>query len=85
MTSCGPRTAPKGPWTLLKTSYQWAMGSEPNTSSRMEMSCGMFATSFSGSEKRGSVGRSGQPMAFATAASLSGVTTTTNQVSSAAR
>ena len=45
----------------------------------------MFATSFAGSENRGSVSRSARPMALATAANLSGVTMRTNQVSSDAR
>src|SRR5262249_4860246 len=41
--------------------------------------------SFAGSENRGSVKRSVRPIAFATAANLSGVTIRTNQVSSEAR
>ena len=45
----------------------------------------MFSTSFAGSENRGSVRRSGRPIAFATDANLSGVTMRTNQVPSAAR
>src|SRR5271156_1802477 len=51
----------------------------------MEVSCGIFAVSFAGSENRGSVRRSGRPIAFATAANLSGVTMRTNQVPSEAR
>ena len=44
----------------------------------------MFASSFAGSEKRGSVKRSARPIAFATAANLSGVMMSTNQVPSEA-
>src|ERR1700691_5282490 len=50
----------------------------------MEVSAGMFAVSLAGSENLGSVRRSVRAIAFATAASLSGVTMRTNQVSSAA-
>src|SRR5712671_649893 len=85
ITSCGPRTAPNVTWTPLKTSYQCAIGCAPKTSSRMAESCGMLAISFAGSENRGSVRRSGRPMASATAASLSEVTSSTNQMSSAVR
>src|SRR5438105_4189354 len=84
ITSSGPRTGPKVTCTPLKTSDQWAIGCAPKTSSRMAVSWGMFAISFAGSENRGSVSRSGRPMALATAASLSGVTRRTNQVPSAA-
>src|SRR6267142_2658767 len=84
ITSSGPRTGPKVTWTPLKTSDQWAIGCAPKTSSRMAVSWGMFAVSFAGSENRGSVSRSGRPMALATAASLSGMTRRTNQVPSAA-
>src|SRR5258708_3823300 len=45
----------------------------------------MFWTSFAGSESRGSVRRSGRPIAFATVANLSGVTMRRNQVLSEAR
>src|SRR5271154_2273457 len=45
----------------------------------------MLAVSFTGSEKRGSARRSARPMAFATGANLSGVTTRRNQVPSEAR
>src|SRR5258705_13287886 len=45
----------------------------------------MFSVSFAGSEKRGSVKRSARPIAFASAANLSGVTRRTNQASSDAR
>src|SRR5260221_12948746 len=45
----------------------------------------MFAIRVAGSENRGSVSRSLRPMAFATAANLSGVTMRRNQVPSAAR
>jgi hypothetical protein len=47
----------------LKTSYQCAIGCAPKTSSRMAVSCGMFAISFAGSENRGSVrGRRGRSL-----------------------
>src|SRR5713226_6809 len=85
ITSSGPRTGPNVAWTPLKTSDQCAIGCAPKTSSRMAVSWGMFTISFAGSENRGSVRRSGRPMAFATAATLSGVTRRTNQVPSAAR
>src|SRR5712671_59451 len=85
ITSSGPRTAPNVTWTPLQTSYQCAIGCEPKTSSRISVSWGMFSISFAGLENRGSVKRSVRPMAFATAATLSGVTRRTNQVSSAAR
>src|SRR5258708_5039445 len=84
ITSSGPRTGPNVTWTPPKTSDQCAIGCAPKTSSRMAVSWGMFAISFAGSENRESVRRSGRPMAFATAASLSGVTRRTNQVPSAA-
>ncbi len=84
ITSSGPRTAPNVTWTPLKTSYQCAIGCAPKTSSRIAVSWGMFAVSFAGSENRGSVRRSVRPIAFATAANLSGVTRRTNQVPSAA-
>src|SRR5712671_4088167 len=85
ITSSGPRTAPNVTWTPLKTSYQCASGRAPKTSSRIAESCGILAISFAGSENRRSVRRSGRPMAFATAASLSEVTMSTNQMSSAVR
>src|SRR5260221_1524 len=84
ITSSGPRTAPNVTWTPLKTSYQCAIGCAPKTSSRIAESCGILAISFAGSENRGSVRRSVRPMAFATAASLSDVTSRTNHVPSAA-
>src|SRR5258708_30539035 len=84
ITYSGPRTGPNVSWTPPKTSDQCAIGCAPKTSSRMAVSWGMFAISFAGSENRESVRRSGRPMAFATAASLSGVTRRTNQVPSAA-
>src|SRR6266481_8564425 len=85
ITSSGPRTAPNVTWTPLKTSYQCAIGCAPKTSSRIAENWGMLAISFAGSEKRGSVMRSGRPIAFATAASLSEVTRSTNQMPSAVR
>src|SRR6266850_3350434 len=85
ITSSGPRTAPNVTWTPLKTSYQCAIGCAPKTSSRIAESWGILAISFAGSENRGSVMRSGRPIAFATAASLSEVTMSTNQMSSAVR
>ena len=86
ITSRGPRTAPNVTWTPLNTSYQCAIGLAQKISSRIAVSCGIFAISFAGSENRGSVRRSGRPMALATAASLSGVMMRrTNQVSSLAR
>src|SRR5258706_1286014 len=85
ITSSGPRTAPHVAGTPVKTSYQCAIGCAPKTSSRMAESCGMLAISFAGSENRGSVMRSGRPIAFATAASLSEVTRSTSQMSSAVR
>src|SRR5207302_4300989 len=85
ITSCGPRTTPKVTWTPLKTSYQYAIGCEPKTSSRISVSWDMFAMSFAGSENLGSAKRSARPIAFATAASLSGVTMRTNQAPSEAR
>src|SRR5205807_9461109 len=45
----------------------------------------MFCINLAGSEKRGSVKRSARPTAFARTASLSGVTMSTNQVSSEVR
>src|SRR5262249_240095 len=71
--------------TPPKTSFQCVIGCAAKTSSRMALSCSMFTVSFGGSENRGSVRRSGRPIAFATAANLSGVTMRTNQVPSAAR
>ena len=85
ITSSGPRTAPNVTLRPLNTSCQCAIGCAPKTSSRMAVSCDMFAISFAGSEKRGSVRRSVRPMALATAATLSGVMMRTNQVSSEAR
>src|SRR6516225_3280886 len=83
MTSCGPRTGANV--KPLSASYQCAIGCAPKTSSRIATSSCPFAASFAGSENRGSVRRSGRPMAFATPASLSGVTARRNQVPSAAR
>src|SRR5262249_16660627 len=85
ITSCGPPTGPKVTCHPLTPSYQCAIGCAAKTSSRIAASCGMFVISFAGSENRASVRRSARPMAFATAATLSGVTMRTNQVSSEAR
>src|SRR5271156_4227908 len=45
ITSSGPRTAPHVAWTPSKTSCQCPIGSLANTSSRIAVSCGMFARS----------------------------------------
>src|ERR1700761_3741548 len=51
----------------------------------MDANCCIFCVNFAASENRGSVRRSARPIAFATAANLSGVTIRTNQVPSEAR
>src|SRR3974390_594147 len=50
------------------------MGGVLNTSSKIAVSCGIFATSCAGSEKRGSDSKSVRTIAFATATNLSGGT-----------
>ena len=52
MTSLGPRTAPKVMWTRSKTSYQYAIGCALKTSSRIAVSCGMFAAALPDRESR---------------------------------
>src|SRR5437868_7148725 len=83
MTSLGPFTSPKVRCACSKTSRQCAIGWAVNAASRMPVSSAALAAASAGSLKRGSVRRSARPIAFANAATLSGVTSSTNQWSSA--
>src|SRR5579863_4041120 len=61
------------------------MSCERNISSSIAVNSTEFAASFAGSANRGSVSRSGRPTPFARAGHLSGVRTSTNQISSEVR
>jgi hypothetical protein len=70
---------------LLEDIGQCANGREPNAMSRIAASWAEFAISFAGSLNRASDNRSGRPIPLARAGSLSGVTTSRNQLSSEVR